>query len=55
MRLSTRFIVAAVGIACLIGAAFLWGMYSDMYIPFGFAGALLLGAAGTTEGKQVKE
>lgn len=56
MKLSTRIIVAIVGIACIIGAAILWDNYSALYIPFGFAGLLLLGAAGTTAGEaQIKD
>lgn len=51
----SKIIMGIAGFALLVGAAILWNNYNDLYVVAGFAGILLLGGAGTTEGGQVKE
>ena len=55
MKARTRIIIGLIGFLLLIGASILWGNYNNLFIPAGFAGLLMIGAAGTTNGTQVKE
>lgn len=53
--MKTRITMGIIGFALLVGAAILWNNYNNLFIAIGFLGVLLLGFAGTTEGKQVKD